>query len=181
MADKQIFNDDEKTIELLDKLVSIQYPYEYGTIHRVTPDSEVFRIVPKDSPFGPGKDRCRYAASVKEAFEILRNNRSYELRWYTGPCESVREIKLKWMVLDALGLPYIKLGGELESVYWGTKEPLVYDGDNKEQAWEYYEANVTLGFEEPNDIYKRKCGSGDAYLTWIADCRKLAEKHQKEL
>lgn len=95
MAEKQIFSDDEKMIELLDKLVSIQYPDEYGTIHRVTPDSEAFRIVPKYSPLGPGKDGYRYAASVKEAFEILRNNRNYELRWYTGPCDTVRDIKLR--------------------------------------------------------------------------------------
>lgn len=179
MSKKQVFYDDEKTIELLDKLVSIQYPCEYGTIHRVTPDSEVFRIVPKYSALGPGKDDYRYAASVKEVFEILRANSNYKLNWYTGPCESVRDIKIKWMVLDALGLPYIKLGGELESVYWGAKEPLVYSGNSKEQAWEYYEANVTLGFEEPNDVYKKKCGPGDAYLAWISDCRKLAEKHQK--
>ena len=179
MADKQIFNDDEKTIELLDKLVSIQYPDEYGTIHRVTPDSEVFRIVPKDSPFGPGKDRCRYAASVKEAFEILRNNRSYELRWYTGPCESVREIKLKWMVLDALGLPYIKLGGDLAAIHWATKEHLLYNGNNEAHAEEYHFANVVLGSEEPNENLKWRLGAN--YKEEIEDFRWVAEHRQKEI
>ena len=179
MAEKQIFYDDEKTIELLDKLVSIQYPDEYGTIHRVPPDSEAFRIVPRYSPLGPGKDGYRYAASVKEAFEILRNNRNYELRWYTGPCDTVRDIKLKWMVLDALGLPYIKLGGDLAAIHWTTKEHLLYNGDNEAQAEEYHFANVVLGSEEPNEKLKWRLGSN--YKEEIEDFRWVAEHRQKEI
>lgn len=53
------------------------------------------------------------AKSVKEVFDIIRNTPNlYELKWFTGPCEYVRDIKVKWRVQEALDLPYIKLEGE---------------------------------------------------------------------
>ena len=89
------------------------------------------------------------------------------------------DIKLKWLVLDALGLEYIKLGGELAAVFWEAKEPLVYEGNNGEQSWNYYYANVILGFSEPNDEFKYKYSLADGSETYI-DQIELSRKIAKE-
>lgn len=182
-----MFKDNEETIKLIDSLVWIQYPRYYKEIHVIHADSEDFRIVPKyQKVIGPNGVHStnlgyKYAESVKEVFDILRNDNHYGIRWYTGPCDDVRDIKVKWMVLDALGLPYIKLGGDILAVNWGTKEKLIYKGNDEKQEKEYKYANIILGFEEPDEEFKKKFtyDETDTYENEISMSRRVAQDRQR--
>lgn len=91
-----------------------------------------------------------------------------------------------WAVQEGLGLPYIRKSGDLEAVYWDSKEKLVYTGNSERQSKEYYYyyANVVLGFEVPDEDYKKKYSlpeEPEGYKEHIIMMRKVAQARQKYL
>ena len=150
--------DEEKYFKKIDSLCTIALPEKYGTIHIASKYDNWLTVFPKDKVF-PSFTKF---VSPKEAIMLLEKE-GYELRYSTG-FGTKETIVAVWMLLDAVGKPYLKHWTDLVRVYAGIKEPLIYDGPNIDlphknrmvnQVWCYQMANAILGLENHDDLLQR--------------------------
>ena len=89
----------------------------------------------------------------------------YEFSYAIGYASCKEQVIALWMMLDAIGKPYLKHWTDLVRVYSDSKEPLVYSEPDKEflhkgtlfsQVWCYQMANAILGLENHDDLLQKK-------------------------